>query len=98
MKPKPKYFLLLIAIVALGLGLLGFAFRETMSHSLDWDVIAAGGAPSTSGNISLNGTLGQSVIGASTEGGGAITLWAGYWTRGSQNLYRLYLPLVLKNP
>jgi hypothetical protein len=98
MKLKPKYILFLIAIVALGLGLLGFAFRETMSHSLDWDVIAAGGAPSTSGNISLNGTLGQGITGVSTDSGDAIILWAGYWTRGSQNLYRLYLPLVLKNP
>ncbi len=45
--------------------------------SLDWWVIAGGGAPASGGNVTLSDTLGQPVIG--TASGGTIGLTAGYW-------------------
>lgn len=77
---------------------MGFAFRETFSHNLDWTLLGAGGGQAVSGSINLNASLGQSVIGSSTSDSGSVTLWAGYWIPGSRNMYRLYLPLVFKNP
>lgn len=45
--------------------------------AVEWWVIADGGAPSSGGNVTLNDTLGQPVIGPSS--GGNVTLHAGYW-------------------
>lgn len=40
-------------------------------------VISGGGAPSSGGNVALNDTLGQPIIGPSS--GGNVWLGAGYW-------------------
>jgi hypothetical protein len=49
--------------------------------TVDWWVIAGGGGPSSNGgNVSLNDTLGQPVIGSAT--GGSVALVDGYWPGG----------------
>jgi hypothetical protein len=45
--------------------------------AVDWWVLSGGGAPSSGGNITLNDTLGQPVVGDAS--GGSVTLHAGYW-------------------
>jgi len=91
-----------ITLIALSLALLlGLAAGLVRAGSsaisaINWQVLAGGGHPATTnqGNISLNGTLGQPVIG--TASGGDLTLSAGYW-HGARSEYRIYLPLLLKN-
>ena len=50
--------------------------RDLMSQG-DWWVISGGGAPSSGGNVTLNDTLGQPIVGPA--GGGSTALNAGYW-------------------
>jgi len=45
--------------------------------SVDWWVIAGGGAPSNGGNVTLNDTLGQPIVGP--VGGASVALNPGYW-------------------
>jgi hypothetical protein len=88
--------ILLMAI--LSLAGLGFALRESLGQAVDWQVLGNGGGQASSGEINLQGTLGQNLIGSSATSGGETNLWAGYWTSGTQNVYRLYLPLVVTSP
>jgi hypothetical protein len=66
-------------LVALLVTLLGSGIALAASGpAVDWWVISGGGAPSSSGgNVTLNDTLGQPVIGPS--GSGSAALNAGYW-------------------
>jgi uncharacterized repeat protein (TIGR01451 family) len=49
--------------------------QETLD--IPWNVISGGGEPSTGAGVTLNGTLGQPIIGPSSGGGPG--LGAGYW-------------------
>ena len=76
--------------------LTGVVFADTTQiPSVDWWVMSGGGAPavSGSGNVALNGSLGQTAIGPST--GGDATLEAGYWSEEEPAPY-IYLPVVLR--
>ena len=95
MKSKRKFiflaavgFLLLVAVgTALALG----------TASVDWWVFGGGGGSSTGGgDISINDTIGQPVIGLSS--GDGVSLQAGYWVSGSgsEPEYLVYLPLVMR--
>ena len=66
---------LLVALLAT-LTLTGLALAVN-GPAVEWQVLAGGGAPSSGGNITLNDTLGQSIIGESS--GGNSPLGAGYW-------------------
>jgi hypothetical protein len=44
-------------------------------------VISSGGAPSSGGNVTLNDSLGQPIVGPSS--GGNVWLGAGYWGAGA---------------
>jgi hypothetical protein len=60
--------------------------------ALDWWVVAGGGSPSSADSITMNGTLGQPVVGQSS--GGDVSLETGYWGAGAE--YLIYLPLVTR--
>jgi hypothetical protein len=62
--------------------------------SIPWRVFSGGGAPAGAGNISLNGSLGQTAIGRFSTP--ADTLGAGYWYAryGGLILRRISLPIV----
>jgi uncharacterized repeat protein (TIGR01451 family) len=68
---------------ALALGLLGClvilgtALATAASPAIGWWVFGSGGAPSSSGAVTMNDTLGQPVIGPSSSGD--VSLHAGYW-------------------
>jgi hypothetical protein len=59
---------------------------------VDWWVMASGGAPSSGGSITMNGTLGQPVVGLSS--GENISMSAGFWVAGTEDL--VYLPMVMR--
>ena len=60
--------------------------------TIDWWVIASGGAPSSGGKVTLNDTLGQPVIGPSSSGN--VWLGAGYWGGARPTNARLTLNKV----
>jgi uncharacterized repeat protein (TIGR01451 family) len=68
---------------ALALGLLGClvilgaALAVEATPAIGWWVFGSGGAPSSSGAVTMNDTLGQPVIGRSSSGD--VSLHAGYW-------------------
>jgi hypothetical protein len=65
--------------------------------TVDWEVLAGGGAPavSGSGSVHLNATLGQTAIGLAGSTG--TDLAAGFWHGlGREGSTRIYLPLVLR--
>lgn len=69
---------LLRALLATLLG-AGVAVGSEGDPTIDWWVIAGGGGPSSdAGNVTLNDTLGQPIIGASSDGAD-VGLGAGYW-------------------
>jgi hypothetical protein len=98
MRAEKQIAAAILVVAILSLAGLGFALRESLSQSVDWQVLGGGGGQASSGEISLHGTLGQSLVGSSASSGGETSLWAGYWTYGTQNVYRLYLPLVVRSP
>jgi hypothetical protein len=63
---------LLVLLVA-----VGAVSANGSGPAVDWWVISGGGGPSSGGNVALNDTLGQPVIGPAS--GGNVTLHAGYW-------------------
>ena len=71
------------------------------SFAIDWRVMSGGGAPavSGSGNVALNGSLGQTAIGPSASTGGEYALGAGYWSgqgpASAPGEQYIYLPVVL---
>jgi hypothetical protein len=78
--------------------LTGVVFADTTQvPSVDWWVMSGGGAPaaSSSGNVALNGSLGQTAIGPSASTGGEYALGAGYWLEEEPAPY-IYLPVVLR--
>lgn len=67
------------------------------NYAVEWQVLSGGGAPaeSVSGVVALNGTLGQTVIGPSSDS--IASLGAGYWYgMGKENNW-IYLPIVIQN-
>jgi hypothetical protein len=66
----------LVGLLAL-LVVVGAVSANGGGPAVDWWVISGGGGPSSGGNVALNDTLGQPVIGPAS--GGNVTLHAGYW-------------------
>lgn len=80
--------LLLIALLAGGIVL------AAADYEISRYVIGAGGGPARAGDCTLDGTLGQPVVGWSTTA--AYDLCAGFWC--GLGRYKVYLPLVLRRP
>jgi hypothetical protein len=56
-------------------------------------VIAGGGGHSEAGGLTLDGTVGQAVVG--TTGQGTFDLCSGFWC--GMGTYKLYIPLALQD-
>lgn len=69
---------------------------SSANYAVDWQVLSGGGAPAVSGSeaVSLNGSLGQTVVGVASSA--SSELCAGFWC-GTAIEYSVYLPLVLRN-
>jgi hypothetical protein len=90
-------------VVALSTFLLvGVAWAgSSANYAIDWQVLNGGGASASgSGDVTLNGSLGQTAIGTSSAGG--YSLGAGYWYGvGGEGqpvapITSVYLPIILK--
>ena len=87
---------ILLAILLAGLAVAGAVWAGSSDGTtLDWSVLSGGGAPASGGAVTLNGTLGQTAIGAST--GTGATLGAGFWYGLGEGAYEIYLPVTLRN-
>jgi hypothetical protein len=71
-----RYTITLAAALLAGLVLVSVALAQGTATINRW-VISGGGAPSSGGNVSLNDSLGQPIVGPSS--GGNVSLGAGYW-------------------
>ena len=86
---KTLLFLLLTVVM---LGLAGVVLAAE-GVSIDWRVIAAGGDRAVGGEVVLNGTIGQPIIGVSY--GSGLSLRAGYWG-GLPAMYKVFLPMTAR--
>ena len=59
-----------------------------------WVIGGGGGEASGAGEVVVNSTLGEPIVGPA--GDGSVSLGAGYWY-GAETAYTVYLPLVLKD-
>jgi len=69
------------------------------SFDLTWHTVDGGGragSASTGGSFALSGTIGQPDAGP-TLSGGAFGLDGGFWSGGGNLLYRVYLPIVVRD-
>jgi hypothetical protein len=82
--------LVLLLLVLLGLVATALAASGT---TLNWQVIAGGGAPVLGTRLHINATLGQPVIGISS--GSQITLRSGYWP-GIQSQFNIFMPMIVR--
>ena len=85
-----------LAVVLPLLLVMGVVWAAAPGPAVDWEVISGGGGPSGGGEVTLNGTLGQTAIGPSA-GGGGVTLGAGFWYGIGGQVYRVYLPVVVRS-
>ena len=60
---------------------------------VDWDVTGGGGGHAEAGIYSLDGTIGQAIVGRISNT--PYELCAGFWC-GAATDYKVYLPVVIK--
>ena len=93
-----KSLLITVTLLVLLLLLLasGALAASSANYSMDWQLLSAGGAPaaSSSGHVSLNGSLGQTSIVSSS--GSHASLWAGFWYRLKKAWADVFLPTILR--
>ena len=82
-----------LLVLLLFLCLIGVAVVAQGTPEIGRWVLGGGGGPSTGGNVSLWGVLGQPVTGRST--GGNIVLKSGF--RFGGGAHRVYVPVVLRD-
>jgi uncharacterized protein (UPF0264 family) len=84
-------------LVALGAGIVlaGSPKGSSTNYAIPWDVVSAGGKEMASPNYAIKGTTGQMSIGPGSSSSYAIG--AGYWYNWDERLFKIFLPLILKN-
>lgn len=98
---KRKGLIPLLPFLALAVLLLsGITLAQSDGgYDLSWSTMDGGGCTfSEGGGYSLGGTIGQPDAGAMSDGG--YTLSGGFWggiVSIIEELYHIYLPLILKN-
>jgi peptidoglycan/LPS O-acetylase OafA/YrhL len=65
------------------------------AYDLTWSTIDGGGGQATGGDYSLAGTLGQPDAGHMSSG--PYEIGGGFWSTFGEVVYRIFLPLVLRN-
>ena len=70
---------------------------QSAGTTINWWVMSSGGSPvtSTSGDITINSSLGQTAVGRSTSSTDNISIDAGYWYPTAENDWQLHLPIIL---
>ena len=99
MKVRSKTSFRLILLLAALAVLAGVAWAQAPEqHDLSWHVVGAGGQDSASAAHLVRGTLGQFAIGPAAAAEGH-QVGSGYWygTGRTAGVWRVYLPVVVKN-
>jgi len=79
--------LVLVALVVVGVALAANGYKITRH------VISSGGGQAKAGHYTLDGTVGQAVVGVNSNS--PYELGAGFWYGMSR--YRVYLPMVIRS-
>jgi hypothetical protein len=82
----------LVACLAVAIPVLA---QVSANYDLSWHVIGGGGGRMMGTQHTLQGTIGQPVIGP--EAGSGHTLCSGFWCGAADTGYWVYLPLVLRD-
>ena len=82
----------IITIALLSCLLIAAGVLADSATGMDWWVIGGGGGAASGGGVTLDATLGQTIVGASS--GGSIALEAGFWTGAGGGLNQVFLPLL----
>jgi hypothetical protein len=99
MTTRIKFLLVIMLALCLLLGATGpvraaRSSQASAAQAIGWWVLGSGGGPSSGSTITLDGTLGQPVVGVSTNG--VTTLSAGYWFAGHVSGNATFLPLIMR--
>ncbi len=62
--------------------------------TVDWSVIGGGGGHGEAAPYSLDGTIGQAVVGVASNPADGLSLCSGFWC--GIGAYHIYLPLILR--
>jgi hypothetical protein len=88
--------LLLAGALALR-GALPAAAQTSASYDLTWNVVGGGGEPMSSAHYVVHSTSGQPAASPPYSAHGNLVVSGGYWYgSGAPNIYRIYLPVVLR--
>ncbi|MFN2138019.1 MAG: hypothetical protein ACK2UK_18835 [Candidatus Promineifilaceae bacterium] len=84
-------------VILLALLLLAGAVWAATANdpSANWSVINSGGAAVSTGNVALNGSLGQPISGP-PAGQDGVAVHSGYWPGTAGTSHTLYLPAVMQ--
>lgn len=93
---------LIVATITLGILLAFILVTTTLAgynapHLIPWQVLSGGGAPAAfeSISVSINSSLGQSIIGPSSNGD--LEINSGFWYGASGEFIYLYLPISINH-
>ena len=89
-----RHAFVLVAVLLTVLVLATVTFAQGNPAVERWIVGSTGGESTGAGYVTLNSTLGEPIIGASS--GGSVSLGAGYWYGGTVE-HEIYLPIVLRS-
>lgn len=93
MKGARLAFLCLVTVAALSVGGVVLASSTAATPAVPWHVVSSGGAFAAAADLTLDGSIGQAIVGWSASP--RVTLHAGYWQALVQGV-TTFLPLVLK--
>jgi hypothetical protein len=79
-----------VLVVALAFAAAAFAGGD--GPAIDWWIIGGGGGGASGGNVTLDSTLGQPIVGPSRAGN--AWLGAGYWY--AEQPVQVFLPMVAR--
>lgn len=106
MQKRKRFYMALVVVGVLLIGavaLLAFSvvsavaepLPDSPNFSFTWDVVGSGGTTMSSASYTVLSTSGQAVVGETSSTG--YTLQSGYWTGIKEWIYKIFLPLVMKN-
>jgi hypothetical protein len=83
----------LLLVLSVVEGLAGVVLANG-TPAIDWHVIGGGGRHGEAGTYSLDGTIGQAIVGTASDTGSELC--SGFWCSMAVK-YKIYLQLVLRN-
>ena len=91
---KPKIIFRWLCLIGVALALTVSALAQSGGYNLSWWTVDGGGSFSSSGGYTLGGAAGQPDAG--TLSGGSYTLAGGFWSGANNEIYYVYLPLIIR--